>query len=210
MRPPLRYLGGVGLRPIPSTRGRYWAGDDGHVYRAAGLDARGVWREWRPVAETSGRSMRRRAAHGMYRAVNLCVDGMRKTFHVHRAVAEAWLEDYHPLLVVHHVNFDELDNRPANLACMTRMEHERAHGNEVREVDVANDRTIFEMDRDKPWPDPFAGARTEKESAEARRRDRTGSKARWFALLAQRADNTLEALGRAERKADRIAGKEVK
>ena len=158
------------LRPIPSTGGLYLAGADGSVWRAAGFDARGVWRPPKRCATRVEGGGAGRNHRGRYLRVNTTVRGVQKDRPVHRLVAEAWLDGYHPLLVVHHENHDCRDNRPENLRCMTRAEHERLHGHDVTDVDVANAWYDFELRRDDPWPDPYAPERREAQLARPSRR----------------------------------------
>ena len=140
----------VRLRPIPSTRGRYLAGDDGHIYREQWVRASGALVPRRKMAEGLYGSMANSKDRGEYLRAHLSVDGVSRDMPVHRLVAEAWLPDFHPLLEVHHVNGDNHDNRPRNLACMTRAEHERAHGRDVPGYDIANARYDFELHRADP------------------------------------------------------------
>lgn len=145
------------LRPIPSTCGFYLAGSDGNIWRAPGFDANGAWvsaHMMRPkwAGGHGDKGGRRQRDRGRYLAVTLSVGGVRTEAAVHRLVAEAWLPDFHRLLVVHHVNRDPTDNRPKNLRCMLRTEHERLHGIQVTDADVTLERCLFEEERGKPEP----------------------------------------------------------
>lgn len=129
-------------RVVPGTGGKYLAGDDGSVWRAgsAGRPAR------RLPASANG-SHGASSGAGRYLKVDLRLGGARRRVPVHRLVAAAWLDGFHPLLEVHHLNGNTEDNRPGNLACLTRAEHELAHGRDVPAYDVANCRLDFELRR---------------------------------------------------------------
>lgn len=148
---------GTRCMPIPITRNRYWAGEDGSIWHAAYLDRYGAWRpevRLRPRLYGSTADTQRR---GKYLCVHVSVNGHTHELAVHRLVAEAWLPDFHWLLEVHHKNGDPTDNRPCNLVCLTRAEHERLHGRDVTDYDIVNARYDFELHRDDPRPDPFSG-----------------------------------------------------
>lgn len=160
----------VRFRPIPSTRGRYLAGDDGHIYREQHIASNGRWVGRRKMTEGLYGSSKNSKWRGEYLRVNTSVNGVSTDRPVHRLVAEAWLPDFHWLLEVHHVNGDITDNRPCNLRCLTRAEHEREHGAGVPDYDIANCRYDFELRRREPMPDPYA-----RERAAAQKR----AQARW-------------------------------
>lgn len=166
-----RVFGGVRCKPVPSTGGTYWAGEDGSVWRGPRYTKAGLYRPERKMTQTVDGSAKLRGMRGAYVRVKICVGGIETCRLVHRLVAEAWLPDYHRLLEVHHVNGDPLDNRPANLACLTRAEHELAHGHDVRDVDVANCRYDFELHKDDPRPAPCPSAAR---GREYRRRSKRG------------------------------------
>lgn len=146
-------------RPIPSTLGVYLAGDDGHVYREQRVRANGSLIPRYRLAETLYGSTANSKDRGEYLRVHTCVNGVSVDRPVHRLVAEAWLPDFHPLLEVHHVNRDNRDNRPGNLACLTRAEHEREHGVDVPGYDIANARYDFELHSSDPVPTPYSPER---------------------------------------------------
>ena len=152
----MRVMGGVRCMPVPGTHQRYWAGEDGSIWSAAYRDKRSAWHDEHEMRQRLYGSTANTKDRGEYRCVNLTVNGVAKKIAVHRLVAAAWLPNYHHLLEVHHVNGDPLDNRPANLACMTRAEHERAHGRDVTDYDIVNSRYDFELHKDGPVPDRFA------------------------------------------------------
>lgn len=169
----MRVLGdGVRCMPIPITRNLYWAGEDGSIWSAAHVDPRGAWRREHRMRERLYGSTADTQRRGRYLCVNLCVGGVKRELAVHRLVAEAWLPDFHWLLDVHHINCDCTDNRPANLACLTRPEHERLHGRDVLDADIVNARYDFELHRGDPRPDPFAKPKRKRrrKDAHARRR----------------------------------------
>ena len=148
-------------RPIPSTLGNYLAGDDGHIYREQRVRANGSLVPRHRMGEGLYGSTRKSKASGEYLRVHLSVNGANVDKPVHRLVAEAWLDDFHPLLEVHHANGDNRDNRPCNLRCLTRAEHEREHGIDVMDYDIANARYDFELHRDDPVRPTFTRERAE-------------------------------------------------
>lgn len=174
----MRVLGdGVRCMPIPITRNLYWAGEDGSIWHAAHIDSRGIWRPETKLRLRLYGSTANTKDRGLYLCANLCVNGRLHKMAVHRLVAEAWLPDFHWLLDVHHVNGDCMDNRPANLACLTHLEHERLHGRHVADYDIVNARYDFELHRDDPRPDPFSkrGARPSGRKRDGRARARSMS-----------------------------------
>lgn len=108
------------LRPIPSTGGRYWAGDDGRIY------SRKRARPLKPYCE------------GSYPIVDLYHNGREVARRVSRLVAEAWCEGFNSMTDVHHLNRDPSDNRPCNLVALSKAAHMRAHGKAVDDVDFAD------------------------------------------------------------------------
>lgn len=55
-----------------------------------------------------------------YKTIGLSVDGSKKTFLVHRLVAEAFIENYSENLDVNHKNGLRFDNKLINLECVSR------------------------------------------------------------------------------------------
>lgn len=140
------------LRPIPSAGGLYLAGDDGSIWAAPRFDGQGAWRPAKRVKPKSCGGHAGSARRGRYLCVNLTIGGVTTQRAVHRLVAEAWLPDYHWMKVVHHVDRDPRNNRPENLRCMLRTEHERLHGVSVSDADATLERDLFEEHRDDPPP----------------------------------------------------------
>lgn len=173
------------FRSIPSTRGRYIAGDDGSIWRAAHFSERGRWLEAMPMKLSVMGSHGQEKDRGRYLKCTTSVGGRTVQRAAHRMVAEAWLPDWHHLLEVHHVNGDSLDNRPCNLMMVTRAEHERLHGIQVADYDIANCRLDFEERRGEPAPDLYGGVA----ERERRRRDRLGTQRNRLLQLAARARN---------------------
>lgn len=140
-------------RPIPCTRGLYLAGDDGSIWRAPRyVPGRGLVKMRRVKARAESHGRRGGAT---YLRVNLTVNGVERAMPVHRLVAEAWCENWHPLLQVHHVNGDPRDNRACNLECLTEAEHMVRHGADVHQVDLENCLLDFELHRHDRIPGPF-------------------------------------------------------
>lgn len=70
---------------------------------------------------------------GKYYMVGLTIEsGNQKQFTVHTIVAKAFPEicgEWFEGAVVHHIDFDTTNNKPENLAVISREEHNRIHGN---------------------------------------------------------------------------------
>ena len=156
-------------RPIPSTHGEYLAGEDGTIWR------RGHWspgRGWMPPRRVKPRVRPARARRGCAErpSVHLAVNGVSATRYVHRLVAEAWLDGWHPLYEVHHRNGDPMDNRAANLQLVNRADHEALHGKAVPLYDRVNCQADLELRMS--WyeeADPFSNERRAKVRAERER-----------------------------------------
>ena len=58
-----------------------------------------------------------------YERVQLRIDGKQKNFYVHRLVAMAYLEDFHPSLDVNHIDGDTLNNALDNLEVLTHSDN---------------------------------------------------------------------------------------
>lgn len=104
-------------RPIRGYEGRYEVSNVGRVrssYKRQGFD--GV------------RHLQRRKAG--YVKVDLGYKGAKKTFDVHRLVAEAFIPNPANKTDVNHINGDKGDNRVSNLEWATRAEN-MAHSHEV-------------------------------------------------------------------------------
>lgn len=108
------------MRPIPSTGGRYWAGDDGRIYPRKRIGPLRTYDE------------------GGYPVVRLWGGSGKVTRRVCRLVAEAWLDGFNSATEVHHINRDPCDNRPCNLAPLSKAAHLRIHGRHVDDVDFAD------------------------------------------------------------------------
>lgn len=136
-------------RPIPSTGGAYWAGDDGTVWRRT---AAGGWAQQVPKPDGS---LAQRGRRGCYLVVSTTVRGVRRRRPVHRLVAEAWLGGFvdHPLMEVHHADGNPRNNAASNLVCMTSAEHRRLHGQYITADDVENCRAAILADTGRdPYP----------------------------------------------------------
>ena len=108
------------MKPIPSTGGAYWAGDDGRIY------SRKRARPLKPYCE------------GSYPIVDLYHNGREVTRRVSRLVAEAWCEGFNSMTEVHHIDRDPSNNRPSNLMPLSPAAHMRVHGRRVDDVDFAD------------------------------------------------------------------------
>ena len=146
------------VKLIPSTGGKYRAGEDGHIYPSKIDPTR--FKGGRPsLTEKLDGSMKDMVRRGGYLRVKLFVNGRSITKPVHRLVAEAWLDGYSDLYEVHHLNHVPTDNRPCNLVLMTRLEHMREHGLAVTDVEVADERAMIDelaaMERSNPKLKPL-------------------------------------------------------
>lgn len=124
------------MRPIPSTGGRYWAGEDGRVYSRKRL------RPLRPF-HVEG-----------YAVVNLWNGVSKVDRHVCRLVAEAWCEGFNSMTEVHHVDGDTRNDRPGNLVALSPAAHMRVHGRRVDDADFAD---CEAMCAEAPPPRPLLG-----------------------------------------------------
>ena len=66
--------------------------------------------------------------------VILSVNGIHKTYQVHQLFAQAFLPNPNGYDVVHHKNHNPQDNRIENLEWMDRIEHNRLHSNDSKEI----------------------------------------------------------------------------
>lgn len=122
------------MRPIPSTGGRYLAGEDGRIYSRKRL---------RPL---------RTYDEGGYPIVSLWVGSRKVSRRVCRLVAEAWCDGFTSATDAHHVNRDPYDNRPCNLVALSKAAHIREHGGRVDDADFAD---CEEMAKAAPPPRPI-------------------------------------------------------
>lgn len=60
-----------------------------------------------------------------YYKIKLCKNGKIKHFYLHRLVAQAFLEDYSPLLEINHINHNKKDNDIRNLELVSHLENMR-------------------------------------------------------------------------------------
>lgn len=73
-----------------------------------------------------------------YLTINFDILGQdcpKKTFSVHRLVAEAFLEDFTPACHIDHINRKRYDNRLVNLRCVTPRENNKNRGVGVKTVE---------------------------------------------------------------------------
>lgn len=109
--------------------------------------------EWRPVKkapqfEVSNLGRIRHSKHLRirklrkqrkgYLTINFDILGVacpKKTFSVHRLVAEAFIEDFTPACHVDHINRKRDDNRLVNLRCVTPRENNENRGIGVKTVE---------------------------------------------------------------------------
>ena len=79
------------------------------------------------IRKYKGKELKPSMYKGGYSNVQLCKNGISKTWGVHRLVAEAFLPNPDNLPEVHHKNHDTNDNRAHNLAWVTRAEQMDEH-----------------------------------------------------------------------------------
>lgn len=175
------------LRPIPSTGGRYLAGDDGTIWS----------RGWR-CAKLHRMTPQLKRSDG-YAYVQTHVDGADVRRPVHRLVAEAWCPEWCWVLEVHHINGDRTDNRAENLTCLTPAEHRRIHGDDVTDADIANSLYDCEIKAKKPMPSPYEG-----KGKRYKKYSRKDSKATYLHMLIRQADNVAADIERHQRKMRRL------
>lgn len=58
-----------------------------------------------------------------YYKIKLCKNGKIKHFYLHRLVAQAFLEDYSPLLEINHINHNKKDNNINNLESVSHLDN---------------------------------------------------------------------------------------
>lgn len=105
-------------RPVVGYEGFFEVSSNGRVRSLPRMVPAGGGRQRR----SSGRVLSQSAASN-YPKVGLRVDGVRRTYNVHRIVAEAFLGPCPPGLEVLHQDGDRLDNRAANLRYGTRSQN---------------------------------------------------------------------------------------
>ena len=110
-------------RPIPGYEGFYEVSSWGNVRRIkAGRGTRPGTEDGRVLKTPPGRSK-----SGIYKHVELCIPGIRRTSCVHVLVALAFLGprpvDEFGEYEVRHINMDRQDNRLENLEYRTAQEH---------------------------------------------------------------------------------------
>lgn len=98
--------------------------------------------QYNPVAATHqtlhpGHIMRGRVSNNGYRTVGLRdINGKRKTYSVHRLVAQAFIQNPDNLPFVNHKNYNKLDNRVENLEWCT--EYDNVHYGRADEIRQLN------------------------------------------------------------------------
>jgi hypothetical protein len=105
----------IGLEP-----GEEWRDCLGGVYRVTNT---GRVRRAKPGKGTQAGELRRFIATTGYQVVNVCIDGERRTEHVHILVAEAFLGPRPLGLEINHKNGNKRDPRAENLEYITRSEN---------------------------------------------------------------------------------------
>jgi hypothetical protein len=71
------------------------------------------------VKKVSGKMMSQHKWNGLYWSVKLMVDGIRKSFFVHRLVAQAFIENCNNFSFINHINGNKEDNNVCNLEWCT-------------------------------------------------------------------------------------------
>ena len=127
--------------PMDEISARYRAGEStGKLGQAFGANARTIGRRLK-AAGVEMRVPRRGAAGAYKRGGPLCHSGSgylytydreHKHCSIHRACWEARAGTIPSGYVIHHLNFDPLDNRIGNLACMLNSTHLHLHKKEKR------------------------------------------------------------------------------
>lgn len=100
-------------KPVPGYEGRYEVSDHGRV-RSLNYRHTGQIRVLRP-----------KKTRDYYLRINLCKDGVVKTFRVHRLVWTAFVGEIPEGYELDHINATPSDNRLSNLRCVTcKQNHE--------------------------------------------------------------------------------------
>ena len=66
-----------------------------------------------------------------YKGINLCKNGIRKNFSLHRLLAQAFIPNPKNKEQIDHINRDRLDNRLENLRWATRLENSQNKGTQI-------------------------------------------------------------------------------
>lgn len=75
------------------------------------------------VYNKKGKKMKHRIDNVGYHSINIC----KKTFLIHRLVAQAFIPGFSEELQVHHIDENKGNNNVSNLICMTKEEHQHLH-----------------------------------------------------------------------------------
>lgn len=125
------------MKAIPSTGGRYWAGEDGRIYSKKRL------RPLRPFYVEG------------YAVVCLWTGEAKVERRVCRLVAEAWCDGFTSAKEVHHIDGDCTNDRPSNLMPLSSAAHMRVHGRHVNDIEFADCEAMAES---APPPPAFGTA----------------------------------------------------
>ena len=96
--------------------------DDGTIYSAPSTSSYGTFRPRRLKRQTNDRGYRQIGLYGSNKVL--------KTIRVHRIVAQAFLGDWNPGLVVDHIDLDKANNNVSNLRMVTHGENARLYHEE--------------------------------------------------------------------------------
>lgn len=77
-----------------------------------------------------------------YLRVQLCKDGEKKSYFVHRLICESYHENPDNLPCVNHISEDKFDNRPENLEWCTH-EYNNTYGTRLKRIAESNSKPVY-------------------------------------------------------------------
>lgn len=93
-------------------------------------------------SNTKDRLLKQGVTKKGYASVTLCKDKVRRTYRVHRLVAEAFIPNHENKPQVNHIDEDKTNNRDDNLEWMTNKEN-RNHGTAIKRMCITNSKPII-------------------------------------------------------------------
>lgn len=123
-----KYIDGESIKEIPNTNSNYYVTDKGRVISLCNNHAR-VLKQFKTSYQNN-----------QYNCVDIldATRDERVTIKVNRLVAEAFIDNPDNKPIVHHIDFDKLNNDVSNLMWVTSTEHGELHSGKSR-AQVASD-----------------------------------------------------------------------